>query len=222
MKLPVSTSRRARARSRLAPARPRKKQAYHHGDLRRALVDAALGLVARSGTGAVTLREVARHAGVSHAAPYRHFADKEALLAAVATEGFRALQEEMVAAATAATGPRARFQATGIAYVHFATNHPAHYRVMFGAAVAPSDDLELQNAGQAAFQVLTDAIAACQQTGVVRGGAIEPLAIAAWSIVHGLSMLLIDGKLVGLGHAPDAAALAHKLTTLLQEGLGAG
>jgi AcrR family transcriptional regulator len=217
MKLPSSTSRRLR------PARPEKKQAYHHGDLRRALVDAALGLVARSGTGAVTLREVARHAGVSHAAPYRHFADKDALLAAVAAEGFRALGDEMVAAADAARGPRARFAATGIAYVGFATRHPSHYRVMFGGITASpaGADPDLQAAGHAAFQVLTDAIRACQEAGVVRGGPVEPLAIAAWSIVHGLAMLLLDGQLQVMGGDPaNPQPLAQKVTSLLLEGLG--
>jgi AcrR family transcriptional regulator len=216
MKLPVSTFRRLR------PARPKRKQAYHHGDLRRALVDAALGLIARRGTGAVTLREVARYAGVSHAAPYRHFADKDALLAAVATEGFRALHDEMAAAAAAETTPRARFAATGVAYVRFATGQPAHYRVMFGGVTATpaGADPELQQAGHAAFGVLTDAIAACQQAGEVRPGPVGPLAITAWSVVHGLSMLLIDRQLDGMDAGPpEPQSLAQQVTTLVVEGL---
>src|SRR4051794_27635084 len=120
---------------------------YHHGDLQRALVDAAVALLAEGGAAAVTLREVARRAGVTHAAPYRHFADKAALLAAVAEEGFRALHDAVArAGAEAPDDPLARLAASGQAYLRFAMSHPAHYRVMFGPDVAAREHPELEGA----------------------------------------------------------------------------
>src|SRR5262249_52270729 len=113
----------ARARTRTAARRStveKKRGRYHHGDLRRALLDAALGMLAREGGTALTLREVARRAGVTHAAPYRHFTDKQALLAAVAEEGFRMLSSEMASSAREATDPRQALQAIGTSYVRFA------------------------------------------------------------------------------------------------------
>src|SRR2546430_6260512 len=97
---------------------------YHHGDLRRTLIDAALRIVEQVGPGALSLRELARHAGVSHAAPYRHFASREALLAALAAEGFRGLGAEMAALASDGGDPLARFAALGLAYVRYAVAHP--------------------------------------------------------------------------------------------------
>jgi AcrR family transcriptional regulator len=108
---------------------------YHHGDLRNALVEAALRLIAEHGAQALTLRAAARAAGVSPAAPYRHFADKEALLAAVAEDGFEKLSRRMRAAARGASDAAARLLAIGEAYVAFARAHSAHFHVMFGPAV---------------------------------------------------------------------------------------
>src|ERR1700693_5459913 len=106
---------------------------YHHGDLPRALLDAALHIVETQGTEALTLRAVARRAGVSQAAPYRHFASKEAILAAVAEDGFRSLIAAMrESVATCGEDPLGRLRAVGLGYVTFATSHPSHFRVMFG------------------------------------------------------------------------------------------
>lgn len=199
-----------------------RKVTYHHGNLRAALLEAALDLVAREGASSLTLREVARRAGVSHAAPYRHFADKEALLAAVAEEGFRALRDALAARADAAgDDPVARLRAIGIGYVRFAVDHPAHCRVMFGGAVEdPARHLALAEASAAAFAVLVDAIRAAQATGQVRAGDPMDLALAAWSLVHGLALLWIDGALAGRGLAtPDPEALASTATLQLFLGL---
>jgi AcrR family transcriptional regulator len=111
----------------------KKRGRYHHGDLRRALLDAALEVLSAEGAAALTLREVARRAGVTHAAPYRHFTDKQALLATVAEEGFRMLAAEMTrGAAPHASDPRRALEAIGAAYVRFATSQRAHFQVMFG------------------------------------------------------------------------------------------
>jgi AcrR family transcriptional regulator len=118
----------------------RRRPRYHHGNLPQALRDAALALINEAGADALTLRGAAKRAGVSQAAPYRHFRNKEALLAAVAEEGFRAMAEAMGRrAAPHRADPAGRLRALGRAYVEFATRHPAHFRVMFGRvpSIAP-------------------------------------------------------------------------------------
>lgn len=179
--------------------RQRRARKYHHGNLRRALLDAALGLVEEEGAGGLTLRAAARQAGVSQAAPYRHFASKQALLAAVAEEGFRAMGQAMRAASAAeADDPLARFRALGLAYVDFATTHPAHFRVMFGRAVADRSAYpSLREAAGETFGLLVSAIVDCQQAGLVRSGDPAELALAAWSATHGLAFLWVDGQLTG-------------------------
>ncbi|HBH01578.1 MAG TPA: TetR/AcrR family transcriptional regulator [Candidatus Rokubacteria bacterium] len=203
--------------------RPRTGRAgYHHGDLPRALVDAALELISREGVRALTLRAAARRAGGSQAAPYRHFADKDALLAAVAEEGFRLLTASMrTAAPSTGDDPLGRFRGFGLGYVAFAAGHPAHFRVMFGREVADrARHPGLQAAGGEAFALLVDAIRACQQAGLVREGDTETLAVSAWSTVHGLAALVVDGQLDRDG-SPDVAALAHAVTGSLFFGLAA-
>ncbi len=178
--------------------RPRRKRptSYHHGDLPRALLDAALHLVETEGPAALTLRAVAREAGVSQAAPYRHFANKEAILAAVAEEGFRSLMAAMRQAVDACGPvPLAQLRAVGVGYVTFATSHRSHFRVMFGRGAV--DRSRFPALGQVAADTLAmviDAIAECQRAGLVRDD--EPardLALMAWSCVHGLSALLVEG-----------------------------
>ena len=137
---------------------------YHHGDLSRSLLQEALRTIEKGGVAALTLRSVGEKLGVSRTALYRHFADKSALLAAVATEGFRTLRHETQHAWDAQGGGRKGFEAMGEAYVRFAVAHPSHYRVMFGGYVrnaAPDSDLASEGAG--AFQVLVDAIVSQQQ-----------------------------------------------------------
>ena len=199
----------------------RRRKTYHHGNLRRALLDGALRLVEDQGAEALTLRAAARRAGVSQAAPYRHFADKQALLAAVAEEGFRALTDAMRRAAAAqAAGALARFRALGLAYVEFASTHPAHFRVMFGREVADRSAYPpLQAAALETFGLLVEAVAECQRAAFVRAGDPEALALSAWSTVHGLSALLVDGQLEALSEK-GAAALAQGVTETLFLGLG--
>jgi AcrR family transcriptional regulator len=169
---------------------------YHHGDLSRAGLQEALRTIQKGGVGALTMRGVGEKLGVSRTALYRHFADKSALLAAVATEGFRTLRLRTHEAWTAHGGGRAGFEAMGEAYVRFAVEHPAHYRVMFGGYVRDAlPDSELVKEGEGAFQVLIDALVAQQRQGLVRRD--NPLALAQyiWANVHGIAMLAIDGQL---------------------------
>lgn len=199
----------------------RRRATYHHGNLPRALVDAALRLVETEGAEALTLRAAARKAGVSQAAPYRHFANKQALLAAVAEEGFRAMSQAMRRASTPHTAdPLGRFRAQGLAYIEFATTHPAHYRVMFGRAMADKSAYpSLRAASGETFGLLVEAIRDCQRAGLVRAGDPEELALGAWSAVHGLSSLAADGQLVLMGKR-GLDSLAHAVTSNIFFGLG--
>ncbi len=168
----------------------------HHGNLRRALLDEALAIIRADGVERVTLREIGARLGVSRAALYRHFADKRALLTAVATEGFRALRERLVGAWEEGGRDEAAFRAMGIAYVRFAVDNPSHYRVMFGGFVdtQPSDP-ELAAEGAGAFQALVDALASLQRDGIVRGDDTVLMARYVWALVHGIALLGIDGLL---------------------------
>ena len=200
------------------PRRPKRPNRYHHGDLPRALLDAALRIVETQGKEALTLRAVARLAGVSQAAPYRHFANKEALLAGVAEEGFRSLMSAMHESVRACGDiPLARLRAVGIGYVTFATSHPSHFRVMFGRDMADRSAFPtLRQVASDTLAMVVDAIADCQRAGLVRSE--EPaadLALTAWSSVHGLSALLLDGVL-----DRPVADVAEMVTRDLFLGLG--
>ena len=186
---------------------------YHHGNLRRALLDEALATIHADGVEALTLREIGARVGVSRTALYRHFADKRALLAAVATEGFRALRGQLVTAWEEGGRGRAAFDAMGVAYVRFAVANPSYYRVMFGGFVertAPDPELDTEAAG--AFQALVDALAALQRAAVVRGDDTVIVARFVWAVVHGVAMLAIDGQL----HEPGSvdALLGYALERL--------
>ena len=206
------------------PAKP-----YHHGDLRQALIDAALAILATNGEEPFTLREIARRAGVTHAAPYRHFADKRALLAALAEDGFRGMLAEMERCMRPhPVGSLERFHACGMAYTVYAVTHPTHFRVMFGPGLlsAPgtaSGGTEypgLAEAGGATFAALMTTVAEGQAKGLIRGEDPQQIAIAAWSLVHGLSMLLIDGQLGMVNpEALSAEELWARVGRLLQIGI---
>src|SRR5262245_49026880 len=141
---------------------PRKRR-YHHGDLRAAMIQAALRLIVAKGPRGFSLREAARLVGVTHPAAYRHFPNKAALLAAVAEQAFRALKATMDRACARTTDPLARFQQAGIAYVRFAVAHPAHFRVMFSAEAMATHSASLQQAKDEAFDLVVARIVACQE-----------------------------------------------------------
>ena len=199
-----------------SPARrPRRKRAgtYHHGDLRQALIAEALRTIDRHGVESLTLRGVGEALGVSRTALYRHFSDKQALLAAVAREGFRTFRSALVEAWETNGRGAAGFEAMGTAYLAFAAAHPAHYRVMFGRFLESCrKDPELFPDATAAFQVLVEAIVERQREGAVRNDDPHLMALFIWSITHGMSMLLIDGQLGpdrAVGEALNRYALAR-------------
>ena len=185
------------------------------------LVSAAAALIAERGPQGFSLREVARRARVSEAAPYWHFASKEALLAAVAEQGFVALAEAMTDVRTRAKDPRRRLQALGVAYVRFALARPSTLRLMFGPEVGDkSAHPALHAASERAFGLLVATIDEAQAAGSVRRGDPQELAMAAWALVHGLSALLIDRQLrKRVKTRAEAEALAARVTDLLHRGL---
>jgi AcrR family transcriptional regulator len=171
------------------------KQNYHHGDLRTALIQAAEGIIDQEGIEAVTMRRLSELTGVSHAAPYRHFEDKTALLTAAATEGFRRFRNALRTARLDASADMAtRFRNMGRAYLRFATENAACYRLMFGRAPLRQDP-ELCEASDAAFGELLAAIEQLQQQGLIRRDDPHAQAVYVWSLMHGLASLTIDGKL---------------------------
>jgi AcrR family transcriptional regulator len=204
------------------PARPAKKpkDQYHHGDLRRALLQAAVRTIQKHGFDALTLRAVGDDVGVSRSALYRHFADKSALLTAVAAEGFRMLRLDLLAAWEQAGKGNAGFEAMGEAYVRFAVANPWHYRVMFGGGFElDSSDAELGAEGAGAFRALVDALLEQQARGLARRDDAQTQANFVWALVHGIAMLAIDGNFEHQG--ADVAALTRYAVERLRTGIGA-
>jgi AcrR family transcriptional regulator len=151
---------------------------YHHGNLRPALLQAAAKVLEKEGIAGLSLRDAARRAGVSHSAPYRHFPDREALLAAIAAEGFEMLGEAM-------RGHSGKEM--GEAYVRFALAHPQRFRLMFGGTLPMARHPELWDAASATHRALVEAFGDLPPPDVA--------AAAAWSLVHGLAHLKLDGHL---------------------------
>lgn len=204
-----------------APTHPR--AAYHHGDLRNALLEASLALVAEKGVEAFSLREAARAVGVSPAAAYRHFADKGALLSALADVGSQRLSQQMeraIARVPGKPGSRehaaAAFAAVGLAYVEFAVQNPAHFRVMFGPWCERSSGPPERepSSPRDAYTILVDSLDALVSSGLVAAQARAGGEIAAWSFVHGLSSLIVDGVL-RLTKAERAETMRRAGRTLL-------
>lgn len=195
------------------PPRPRAKPAgvYHHGDLRGALLDAAEVLLAQRGAEGLSLRDVARGAGVSHAAPYHHFAGLPELLAALAERSFEQLGAAMQAGVDAhPDDARDQLLAIAGAYVDFARRRPARFRLMFGPVLASRHQHPgLDRAAEAAFRVLLDAATRFDPA----AGAL--LALTGWSLAHGVSHLSLDAAFDGLplpGPLPDAATLVRAMS----------
>jgi AcrR family transcriptional regulator len=172
---------------------PRTKP-YHHGNLKESLLEAAVQLIAEVGPAGFNLREVARRAGVSHNAPYRHFRDKEELLAEVAAQGFKELNEAMQEGAASESTPIGKLKRSGYAYVAFALHRPDHFAAMFDTPGRRTDPL-CRQAGEAAFATLVGFIELSQREGQLPDGGTEYRALLAWSLVHGIARLGVANRL---------------------------
>ena len=201
------------------PAKP-----YHHGDLREEILCAASRLLESNNISSLSLRAVAKEVGVSHTAPYRHFKDKESLLAGIAQLGFDRLGAQLEEAVRSNPGnPAAQLQAAGHQYVHAALQYPQCTQLMFGG-ILPCDDTypDLKTSGDSAFNGLKLMIEEGQALGVFKQGEIEDLALTAWSGMRGLSLLLISGNLSEILSLPvELSSLSNSVTTNLLEGLKA-
>lgn len=194
---------------------------YHHPDLRDAMIRVAQDLLESEGPSGWTVRAAARIAGVSSGAPYRHFADKDALLAAVAARGFEELRTDIeTRIARATSSPLARFQALGEAYVSFALARPGRYSIMFGRAVLDEKaHKELKQSADRTFASLASEVKHAQEAGMLRKDhSAEELAAAAWSMIHGMSDLLLSGRLHGIA-GTDALTLTAQVGRMMFEGL---
>jgi len=193
--------------------------AYHHGDLPAALLAAVESAIADSGVSGVSLRDVARRAGVSHSAPAHHFGSKAGLLTAFAAAGYQLLAESVikeVAASDAADGA-AELAAIGRGYVRFAVGHPAHFEVMFRLDALDPGNAEFAAASEAAYRLLTATVERCRAAGRLHGRPPEVVAVSAWSLVHGLSALWISGRLSERIAEQDPQRLAAAVSDLFVE-----
>ncbi|GAN88341.1 TetR/AcrR family transcriptional regulator [Komagataeibacter intermedius] len=187
-----------------------KDRPYHHGDLRRALIDTALDMLATNQNWTFTLREVARRTGVSHAAPYKHFHDRETLLRELARIGFVQLGESLTEAVSLGQpSTRAQFVAAAQACIGFACQNPGLYRLMFSSDADKTIDPQLHDAAMSTFGILLDLLERGQRDGSFRPIAVSALAAASWAQVHGLAMLAINYQLLEekVGSTPVPTAL---------------
>lgn len=172
---------------------------YHHGDLRQVLLTAALTQIEAEGVASFSLRALARLAGVSAAAPYRHFDSKRTLLAALAQQGFEGLGQRLVLARDAETGPNERLLAIGLAYIEFAVSNPTNYHLMFGSVIDDFSEYNgLRTAADDGFSIVLELLRELIEAGGGGGLGLNILGGATWSAVHGIASLQISDMRTGL------------------------
>jgi AcrR family transcriptional regulator len=170
---------------------------YHHGDLKNALIKAGTEILADKGLGGLSLRQVAKQAGVSHAAPYAHFKDKQALIAAISTEGFKQLYSQIESVKKAHQAePESLLIETAWSYVQFALNEPDRFKLMFSSVLEKEKEYpEFVEISQDNFQQLVEIIEICQQANILKGGDSDLIALSVWGTVHGFVSLLLEGQI---------------------------
>jgi AcrR family transcriptional regulator len=170
---------------------------YHHGDLKNALIKAGVEILANEGLSGLSLRKVAKQAGVSHAAPYSHFTDKQALIAAISTEGFRQLHTQLEEVATTHQElPESLLIETAWTYLQFALNNPDRFKLMFSSVLEKEKDYpDFVDASQDNFRELVSVVEICQQAGILKPGPADLVAVVVWGAVHGLLMLILEGQI---------------------------
>jgi AcrR family transcriptional regulator len=170
---------------------------YHHGDLKNALIKAGVKILAKEGVNGLSLRKVAKHAGVSHAAPYSHFADKQALIAAISTEGFKQLHKKIASVREVhSKNPDTLLKETARSYIQFATNEPDRFKLMFSSVIEKEKDYpEFVAASMENFLQLVSIVEACQQAGLLKSGPSDLMAVSVWASVHGMITLILEGQI---------------------------
>jgi AcrR family transcriptional regulator len=212
----MSTSKPQRKRSAV-----NKAESYHHGNLRQVLLETARELTNELGIDGFTLRELARRAGVSHAAPYNHFNDKAALIQALSIEAFTELANALRLAAAKQKKPLKALEAIGVAYVRFALEHPNEFRFIFRSDLRSNDGAgQVNQAGERAYAVLLEAVKICKDAKLLADKDLELLTLTAWSTSHGLATLLLNGPRQDLVNDLEGVEkIARGVIQTLQEGL---
>jgi len=174
---------------------PSKK--YHHGDLKNALIKAGVEILAKEGLGGLSLRKVARRAGVSHSAPYAHFKDRQSLIAAISTEGFKQLYTELDAAVSAhVNDPKGQLVEGAWAYTQFALNNTDTFKIMFSGVLEKEKDYpSFVEISHKTFDRVVDIVRVCQDAGVLRPSPSELIAVSIWGQMHGIVSLLLEGQI---------------------------
>lgn len=170
---------------------------YHHGDLKNALITAGVEILAQEGASGLSLRKVAQRAGVSHNAPYSHFPDKQSLIAAISTEGFKQLYQELDATiASYANDPKRQLQEGAWAYVRFAMNNTDTFKIMFSGVLEKEKEYPaFVEISHKTFERVVDIVSACQDAGLLRSGSPELTAVALWGQIHGITSLVLEGQI---------------------------
>ena len=191
-----------------------KPKPYHHGDLRNALIQAGLELLAEGGVQELDLRKVARRAGVSHAAPYRHFADKQALIAAINEEGFHLLAERIRSTLREVPDePVEQLLGVALAYVHFAQENPWLMREIFSGINIERENFEsLHEASKSVYRLYAEVIRSGQERGKIVNGDPTALAGVLWSVLHGLAMLIIENQMRPYADGPEGTERVTRYT----------
>lgn len=198
---------------------PAKK--YHHGNLKNALIQAGAEILSKEGVAGLTLRKVAKRAGVSHSAPYAHFKDRQSLIAAISTEGFRQLYDELGAVVLAhADDPREQLVEAAWSYVQFALNNTDTFKIMFSGVLEKEKDYPafVEISGQT-FERVLSIVRNCQNAGILRPGPSELVAISLWGQVHGIISLALEGQITHrvLDHFPLREVLLFAISQMSYE-----
>ena len=169
---------------------------YHHGDLKNALIQAGIDILAHEGVHGLSLRKVARKAGVSHSAPYSHFTDKQGLIAAISTAGYDRIRESVERVSKVyQDDPLQLLVRTGWEYVQFALDDPDLFKITFSGVVEKEKDYPaLVEAAQKSFGLFVQIVARCQAEGILRAGPVDLTALGVWASIHGMLILRLDGQ----------------------------
>jgi AcrR family transcriptional regulator len=174
-----------------------KKKSYHHGDLKNALIEAGADILSKEGVSALSLRRVAQKAGVSHAAPYAHFADKQALIAAISTEGYKKLYAQIAQAAEQyRSEPLRRLVESSWAYVQFALDEPDHFKVTLSGMIEKEQEYPaFVETAKRTFALVVEIVTQCQRAGILRQGAPDLTAVSVWALIHGFVTLRLENQI---------------------------